>query len=242
MTHQDAGVIDGTVARRELIHDLRNLFGVVASARHMLDDRPSDDRRKSLLDAIEGAALRGGQLATDLLIESSTAVTTRLVDVSNRLLALVPLVRAMAGARADVSFDLSRLPTIARTSPKLFEAAILELIANASAVLRRRGHIHVRTRRVGNRIHILVADDGPGMSPEHVKRALAHDCRTGANGIGLGRVRHFAATTHGALRMRSRIGRGTVVSLNLPMVLHLAVDEPASSPTRPTPRTTGARS
>ncbi len=44
---------------RESIHDLRNLFGVVASARHMLDDGPPAERRALLLDAIEDARQQG---------------------------------------------------------------------------------------------------------------------------------------------------------------------------------------
>jgi signal transduction histidine kinase len=204
------------MARRELIHDLRNLFGVVASAKHLLDEAPGDDRRKTLLEAIESAARRGGQLTTDLLSAPESLNRPEHTDVGHFLLQLAPMMRALAGTRADVALDLTHETIVASICPKMFEAAILELIANAAAGMRADGRIVVRTRKVGERIHVVVADNGIGMSPAAMKRALSN-CFGGAHGTGLGRVQHFASAAHGSPNFRSSIGRGTVVSLNLPM-------------------------
>lgn len=231
MILQATEATSATLARRELIHDLRNLFAVVASAKHMLEDRLSEDRQRSLLAAIEDAAVRGVALTTSLLAMDGDAERVQKIDVSNRLLALTPMIRALAGGDGEAILQLCKQPTVTRVCPELFEAAILELVANASAA-RRGGHVFIRTRRIGNRIIVIVADDGCGMDPLKQERVLTRRDARGPKGSGLGRVRQFVSKANGTLRIRSRAGRGTVVSLTLPTVLGLAVDEPASLRTR----------
>ena len=215
MIQQQQVMPTSAMARRELIHDLRNLFGVVASAKHLLDEAPEGDRRKLLLEAIESAATRGGQLTTDLLSAPEDLNMPEHIDVGHLLLRLAPMMRALAGSRADVVLDPTHQSIVTAICPKMFEAAILELIANAAAATRANGRIIVRTRKVGARVRIVVADNGIGMNPTAMKRALSNSS-SGAKGAGLGRVQHFAVAAKGWLSLRSSVGHGTVVSINLP--------------------------
>ncbi|KQX23288.1 MULTISPECIES: ATP-binding protein [unclassified Sphingomonas] len=229
-----------TSVERGLIHDLRNLFGVVASAKHMLADGPAGAQRATLLAAIEDAAQRGGQLTSNLLARASEIDLPTLFDIGNRLLAMAPMIRAIAGHNATVRFDLTRARPLVKLVPALFEAAILELVANASAALLPPGRIVVRLRLEGKRVRVTIADDGVGMDAEGARLAFAGHRHAAARGTGLGRVRHFARTSHGAMRLRSRAGRGTVVALTLPMALDPTVDEPAVRVgRRSSPRTKG---
>ncbi|MBC7667961.1 MAG: hypothetical protein H7236_05755 [Gemmatimonadaceae bacterium] len=54
-------------SHRETIHDLRNLFTVIVSARRLLGRDRTSPRGEDLLAAIEDAAFRGSQLTTNLL-------------------------------------------------------------------------------------------------------------------------------------------------------------------------------
>lgn len=234
MTIHDTVSTQATPVERGLIHDLRNLFGVVASAKHMLEDRPPDDRRATLLAAIEDAAQRGSQL-TSRLLTPATASDPSLIDISNHLLLLMPMVGAMAGGRVSVRFDLATAKSLVEVVPGLFEATILELVANASAALQGAGHILIRTRLRGPRFRVTIVDDGVGMDRARVEQALSDHRRPGVRGTGLGRVRHFARLSHGHLRLRSRPGRGTIVTLVLPTVLHVPADMSAGRNDRSRP-------
>lgn len=222
------------LSRRENIHDLRNLFGVVASARHLLDDSPAADRRTLLLDAIEDAALRGGRLTTDLLAAPAHVRTLNVLDLNHHLLSLEPLMRALAGRHAELRLTRCGQPLPAKLDFSDLDSAILELVANASAALAEPGRIIIRTKRVGSRLWLLVADTGRGMSLPELKLAQHGFKAAAATGTGLGRVQHFAQLAHGRLRLRSREQRGTVAVLILPLVLKLASRESAAMPSHRT--------
>jgi signal transduction histidine kinase len=228
--HQVNQTLPASATTRAAIHDLRNLFGVVASARHLLDGRQHRSRRKQLLDAIEGAAFRGGELTTSLLARAEQP--NKSVDVNDTLVRLQPMILALVGCDVVVRFDLCAGRALVRVDPADLEATLLELVRNARSAARPHGHLVLRTRRLRGRLWLSVADDGIGMDPSQVRKRLASPAPTGAHGTGLIRVRQFAAAAHGRLHVRSRPGLGTVVSLNLPTILTLNVDEPAAPTAR----------
>lgn len=222
-----------SLSHREVIHDLRNLFGVVAAAKHLLAKRPADGKRTFILDALEGAALRGGQLTTELLASSAPG-QQRIVDLNAHILGLEPMIRALLGGDTAYKLDLYQGCLPVRVNQAGLEGAILELVANARAALAVHGRITVRTRLVGNRIWLGVADNGRGMSPIMLERAMRGG-NGGANGTGLNRVRTFLREAHGRFHIRSREQRGTMVCMNLPMVLSAALGEPIAPSGRMSP-------
>ncbi len=212
------------LAKRETIHDLRNLFGIVASAKHILEREPTRERRRALLEAIEDAAMRGGELTTRLLSDNTVPERTTIVDVRECLEGLAPMAHALADPMVDLDLKIDPGTAMVRMAPTAFEAAILELIANARAA--KAGKIVVRSHRIGSWIWILVADDGQGMSSIICDNALHGADHGHAHGTGLCRVRKFVAACHGRFRLRSRPSVGTTTILILPTVLKLAVCEP----------------
>lgn len=210
-------------AQRETIHDLRNLFGIVASATHVLERDPEPSRRRALLEAIEGAAMRGGALTTDLLTMRAHPRGMTRLDVGARLADLAPMIGALAGPRLDLDLQLAWPDAQARVDADGFDAAVLELVANAAATDART--IRVRSRRVGSRLWVVVADDGRGMSRALLARARQGRDGGGGRGTGLSRVHRFVRDAHGHLLIRSRPLAGTSIALVLPTLLSIAVDE-----------------
>ncbi|MEP7005749.1 MAG: HAMP domain-containing sensor histidine kinase [Sphingomonas bacterium] len=210
---------------REIVHDLRNLFSVLASAGHLLEDAPNEHRRVQLLVAIEVAAMRGSQLTTALLGRDRPA-DAKPVDLRKSLAAVEPMIQALAG-RAQVRFDLGGRSLPALLDASELEAAVLELVANARSVLSARSTLHIRAQRVGDQIWVIVADDGDGMSPERLEQVLRDPVAPAAKGSGLRRVRSFVRACHGNFHVRNRAGHGTVVAMTLPMVA--AIDQPAAA-------------
>jgi signal transduction histidine kinase len=221
------------ISTRETIHDLRNLFGVVASARHMLDDGPTGERRTLLLDAIEDAAMRGGRLTSAMLGQGRAGRAGACFDLNEHLSGLGSLMQARAGRQVEIRFEPAAGPLPVKLDPADLDSAILELVSNACAAFVKPGVIRIRTRRLGGRVRLTVADNGCGMSAAMLHRALHRVEQPSVNGTGLGRVRHFAENAHGRLRFRSRENRGTIASLNLPLVLKVAgAETTATAPAR----------
>lgn len=211
---------------REAIHDLRNLFGVVASASHMLEDGPSPERKAMLIGAIEDASSRGAQLTTELLGRSGDQSRDVIVDLNEELRSLEGLLRALAGTRAEIRMEPCGHPLFARLSRTGFEATILELVTNACAAFRAPGCIIIRTRQAARRAWMFIADDAHGMSTAKLRNAMIDSEHASAGGNGLCRVRRFADESRGRLHIRSREGRGTVVAISWPLVLGLAQLKP----------------
>lgn len=201
---------------RQLVYDLRNLFGVVASARHRLGDLPQDDCSRSLLDAIEQAAMRGSALTTELLTERKGNPAS--FDVHRRLASLEPMLRAITGRTVDLRLDAGAAGSFIHMRADDFDVVVGELVVNACKTLRTRGRILVRTRSTAGAMRIVVADNGRGITKLPARAADGSPCSgADAHEIGLGRVHRFASDAGGQLRIRSRRGRGTVVSLMLPL-------------------------
>jgi signal transduction histidine kinase len=217
------------VTLRDTIHDLRNLFGVVASARHMLDDKPSSDRRMLLLDAIEDAALRGDRLTTAMLAQAAPDHGGTPVDLNAHLRGLEPLMRAHGNRQVEIRFEPCVGPLPVKLDIAGLDAAVLELIANACSALSGTGTILIRTRCRERRAQLVIADNGQGMSTAQLDRALNPREKPAANGTGLARIGHFALNAEGSLRIRSRKARGTVACVNLPLVPRITGVETAGT-------------
>ncbi|MCJ2020074.1 ATP-binding protein [Methylobacterium sp. E-065] len=78
--------------------------------------------------------------------------------------------------------------------------------------------------RLGRRIVLSVADDGPGIAPEHIPRLterfyridVASSRARGGTGLGLAIVKHSLNRHRGRLTIESTLGHGTVARVSLP--------------------------
>ncbi len=77
---------------------------------------------------------------------------------------------------------------------------------------------HVGTQQV---LELLVADTGGGISSEHMERIFQPFVTTKAHGIGLGLpiTRRLVEDHGGSLRVESQPGKGTTISVRLPLIV-----------------------
>jgi signal transduction histidine kinase len=76
--------------------------------------------------------------------------------------------------------------------------------------------VFVRGERQGDRVVLSIADDGPGIGPEHVPRLFERFYRVdpgrsrerGGTGLGLAIVKHLAEAMGGGVEVASRVGAG----------------------------------
>jgi signal transduction histidine kinase len=186
--------------------------------------------------AIRGDALRA--LAAAPPHEASTALA-RILDELDRLEAwgrrhLLPacadpmavgeadLREAIGAALADLRTTVTgteALPRV-RLHPEILSQVVSAVVANAIEAMPAGGTLWINAERAGpTSVRLRVDDDGPGLAPDEVDRALVPlaSAKPGRIGLGLPVARDILGRHGAALRLASAPGRGTTVELSLPV-------------------------
>jgi signal transduction histidine kinase len=128
---------------------------------------------------------------------------------------------------ARLSFEVSVVPGLSHVvaDERALNQILINAMSNAVKFTPAGGRIRLRVRRDGSgRLHIAIGDTGIGMRREDLPVALAafgqlHGPLTRAHqgtGLGLAIAKALIERHGGRLQLRSRPGRGTVVSITLP--------------------------
>jgi two-component system phosphate regulon sensor histidine kinase PhoR len=227
-------------------HELRTPLATLIGFIETLQGPARDDAqaRERFLEIMRVQALRMTRLIDDLLslsrIELREHVApTAVVDLGALARQMVDAQGPPAEARgATIRFENGSGPyRVAGDSDEL--ARVIEnLIENA--VKYGGGRISVglareHDSRHGRRIVLSVADDGPGIPPEHIPRLterfyrvdVASSRARGGTGLGLAIVKHSLNRHRGRLTIESAAGQGTVARVSLPEYGAVAPPPPA---------------
>ncbi|MES3023534.1 MAG: PAS domain S-box protein [Pseudomonadota bacterium] len=229
------GKLTGGVA-----HDFNNLLSVISNGMGVLRHRLGDSDDTRVLDAMERAVARGALLTQQLLaFARQQPLKQENHDLNEVIVGFEPVLRR--AVRACVGFDVqlaAGLPMVLVDAPQL-EAAVLNLIVNASDATPDDGSITVRTRRAdlsagqigtlpaGTYVMLSVEDTGEGMGGDVVARAVEPFFTTKpvgkGTGLGLSQVYGLVQQSGGDIAIVSRPGAGTSVSLYFPALAADAV-------------------
>ncbi|OYY80571.1 MAG: hypothetical protein B7Y61_15515, partial [Rhizobiales bacterium 35-66-30] len=146
---------------------------------------------------------------------------------------------AIEAVRRDVRITLnlsSRVPPIL-ADQRALKQMLLNLLSNALKVSAPGTRVEVSARVEGGNLLIAVVDQGPGMSPADVARLGEPFFQTGdmerrrtGSGLGLAVVRALVRLHDGAFDVASVLGRGTTVTLSLPLTRPAVVVAPFARP------------
>lgn len=152
-------------------------------------------------------------------------------------LALEPLVRELVNDLTVVAED-HRIHLALRTEPtppvlgdaERLKQLLINLLDNALRYTEPGGRVTVRLQAGSDRVSIAVEDTGQGIEPEHLPHLFERFYRTdrarardsGGTGLGLPIVKEIAEAHGGTVQVESRIGKGSVFTVLLPI--------PATSP------------
>ncbi len=205
-------------------HELRSPLGRMQVALEILDTRVQDPERPYVRDLKDDVAALSR--LTDDLLQYARA------ELSDRTVALLPVNVADAVGkivaredRASVTFDVRVADgLIVNAEPSLFERAISNLVRNAVKYAGAAGPIAIMATRGANGTEIVVADAGPGVSPESIERIfdpffredVARNRKTGGVGLGLAIVRSSVEACGGTASCRNRHPHGLEVRLLFP--------------------------
>jgi two-component system NtrC family sensor kinase len=208
-------------------HEINNpLGGVLVYSHLLLEDTPEDDPRRPNLKKIAQETARCRDIVRSLLdfarqgdLQVEDADLHALI---NQSLDLAGTQKSFRNIRIHKRFA-AEIPRIRLDRGKI-QQVFLNVIFNAAEAMEgREGIIAVSTRPVKGEaaVQIRIRDTGCGMTPEVLKRVFEPFFTTKevGKGVGLGMsVSYGIVDRHsGRLRIRSRPGHGTVVSILLPV-------------------------
>lgn len=221
-----------------LAHDFNNILGIVLGSLEHLQGFAGDDVRASAaIEAAIEAARRGQEIAGSLLAFARRKPLQRTcIDLNRRLQALMPLLHHVVGVRVALELRPGASELTVAADAGSLDSALINLVANARDALPDGGRVTISTcvRRCGevgqdlpaelqpgDYALICVEDNGMGMPPEILERALEplFTTKPEQQGTGLGLpMAYWMLRRHdGTLSLRSRPGAGTQACLYLPL-------------------------
>ncbi len=136
-----------------------------------------------------------------------------------------------SGVHIDIRTDMADVPTVQANEAEIREI-LVNLIFNAIDAIQKRGTITIRTALQGRWVVLTVVDDGLGMSEEVRAKCMEPFFSTKAehgSGLGLGSVYGIVRRHQGEIDIQSQPGRGTTVTVSLP------IEKTGTAPETPKP-------
>ncbi len=221
-------------ASAEFAHDIRNPLMVIMGYCQLLYNEIKETRERdadtdlqetmTYLEVIENNVERCHEMA-------QTWQSFGKVDISNgKPASLARLLKEVAdGARSmhregkpDVSIKTDLTDATVMTSPSHLLRVLNNIVGNAmDAIEGEGGIIEIKCGPVDGMAEISIADNGMGMSPENVEKSFQPYFTTKevgkGTGLGLYIARKIIEEHKGSISMTSSPGKGTTVTIKLPV-------------------------
>ena len=211
-------------------HELRTPIGAISLIAENLIAELGEAPQGHYAEVILAEVTRLNETLNDLLelarIEFEGLSRRQSVDLSK-------VIEAAVGRLRNVSLVKSVMLVVDK-NPEIFiegdraqlTSAISNLIDNAVKFSPVGSIVKIEGRLEDGRAYVSVADNGPGIAPEHHGRVFerfyrvddARSRETGGTGLGLAIVRHIALLHGGDVSVVSEVGVGTTFMLTLPAV------------------------
>ncbi len=212
------GTLAGGVA-----HDLNNVLAAVTGYAQLaqLELDPQHPAQPDLA-AITAAADRGAALVRRVLQFARQRPTQRLaVEVAELVHEVTQLLRPQLPPHVRVAVDLPNHEIHVLADPTELHQVIVNIASNAVHAMQTRGTtLAVAVTTTSRDVRLTVTDDGDGMPPEVLERAVEpfFTTRDVGDGTGMGlAVAHGVVTgLGGTLHIASTVGIGTRVTVTLP--------------------------
>jgi two-component system phosphate regulon sensor histidine kinase PhoR len=212
-------------------HELRTpVTAIRGYAETLLGGGGDPERRQQFLAVIHRHADRIGHLVDDML--ALAALEARrpgegvvepivLADLARDVEATVRVSAEARGVRVGIEVAPE---CVVGGHPDEVERVLQNLVDNAVKYGKAGGMVEVRGRRVGSRVHVTVADDGPGIAAEHLPRLFERFYRVdpgrsrdqGGTGLGLAIAKQVVEAMGGRIEVTSTVGQGTSFAVDWP--------------------------
>jgi PAS domain S-box-containing protein len=241
-----------------IAHDFNNILAIILGNVELLRAYLSKDPYvDEIIDEVLRATMHGRDLTGHLLAFSRRRLLNPQPVVVNALVAtIVRLLARTLGVTVRITTETSDDAGIAFVDPAALEAAVMNIALNARDAMPEGGSLIIRTSKTdvsgrsaidedlkpGSYAVLSLEDTGCGMEPDVVARVFEpfFTTKSGGRGTGLGMsmVYGFAKQSGGTVTIESQVGRGTTVTMLLPLApadaqpigISQAVLEPPTAP------------
>ncbi len=122
-----------------------------------------------------------------------------------------------------IKADIRNLPPVMKLDSKVIRQAVSNLLSNAVKYSPRGDAVMLNAFPENGRVIIEVQDQGVGIPEHELPKMFTKYYRASTSGgipgsgLGLSLVKQFVEMHNGSVSLRSKVGVGTVVTINLPM-------------------------
>jgi two-component system, cell cycle sensor histidine kinase PleC len=217
MSHELRTPLNHIIGFAEMMES--GLYGPLGNERYGDYSRNIGESGRYLLgvisDILDMSSLEAGRVKLD-------RNTISLADVIDAT--AVELTEATANKNVAMSIEKSG-PLHAIGDDKAYRQIIRNLLGNAVKFTAENGRVAVRAKRIGEAVHIFIEDNGSGIAADAIEKVGRPFEQSGSviengfkgSGLGLSIARSLAELHGGSLRIRSKVGVGTIVMVRLPV-------------------------
>ena len=204
-----------------LAHEIKNPLAIIRGSAERLQCGDGEQQRMAQF-VIEESDRLSRTVARYLEFARGEQVPREHGDAIAALEATLALLEGEFKARS-VTLDRSRGSGDSATvllDPESLKQVFLNLLLNAMEAMPGGGSVRVTDRLTAGNVEIVIADQGPGIPAELLRRLGSPFVTTKAQGSGLGLflARRLAQSAGGELAIESGEGQGTACSIRLPRV------------------------
>ncbi len=112
----------------------------------------------------------------------------------------------------------SDLPLI-KMDPERLTQAFINIMKNGMQAMGQGGTLRIETKSLKESVEVIISDSGSGIPPDQMEKIFNYYYTTKEKGVGLGLpIAHRIIEAHGGqLKIESRVGSGTKVTVTLPV-------------------------
>ncbi len=207
----------------EIVHQIRNPLSILGGfARRLARAIPEDDPRREDVAIIVEEASRMEMILERIRQEVRVARSPaeEAVDVAGLVADAVARYRELAAEQGiELVAEVEEgLPAV-RGGREILLEVLDNLLRNAFDAVGEGGRVAVEARRLRDTVHIVVEDNGPGLSPEDIEKVFEpfYTTKAGGTGLGLPLARRLVAQCGGSLTAGGRPGEGSRFRVVLPL-------------------------
>src|SRR5262245_49825356 len=215
------------------LHDLKNLAARLSLVAQNAESHGRDPAfQESAMRTVSDTAQKMTALMSKLSFKSlkpGLAGVAELVDLSPLINEIVAPIRGRTNVQLHVTGGPVG-PVVAVRDQ--IQQVFLNVILNAKQAVGEEGEIMVAMGQSNGSAVITVKDSGNGIPPSMLETLFrpAQTSRPGGLGVGLYQCKQIVEAHKGTIQVRSGVGKGTQVRIEIPIALHSDGQEKLKSP------------
>ena len=207
-------------------HELNNpLTSIIGFSQLLMEKETPDDIREDL-KLINNEAQRAVKVTRDLLTFARKHAPVKQHNQINSIIEDVLELRAYLQKTNGIEVERQLDPDLPEIMVDYFQMqqVLLNIIINAEYFMTQahnKGTLTITTKKQNSSVVISIADDGPGILPENLRRIFDpfFTTKEAGSGTGLGlSICHGIVTEHGGqIYVKSQLGKGATIFVELPI-------------------------